>query len=175
MMNRNEPRRRESATASDIGDHGLTAKDLLDMARPNPTFAKAMRDIGNGAAQMLKEHRNRQARRSAEVVVKAFDALHHDETLTPAQRGELMLGLNNLADRVFAKAEHPMVDKIDRVKEMLDRALAEKHVGRAEPVIREALAHIKRGIVDQGDHSRLTVLLNEIKMALKETADGAKE
>jgi hypothetical protein len=168
MMNGTEPRRRDSATASEIGDHGLTAKDLLDMARPNSSFAKAMRQIGTEATQMLQAHRNRAARRSAEVVVKAFDALRNDENLTPLARGELMIGLNNLADRVFAKA-HPMVDKIDRVKEMLDRALAEKHVGAAEPLIKEALQHIRRGVVDKGDWMRLTVLLNEIKTAIKES------
>jgi hypothetical protein len=64
-----------------------------------------------------------------------------------------------------------MVARIDKVMAMLDAALAEKHVGSAEPLIKEALALCKRGVVEPGDHARLTLLLNEIRSALKETTD----
>ncbi len=177
MMNGNERRRRDSATASDVGDHGLTAKDLCDIARPNPSFAKALRTIGHEADQMLKEHRHREARRSAEVVTKAFTMLRHDPTLTPEQRGTLMLKLGELTDRVagFAKSHpHLMISKIDRAQAALDRALCAGHAGHAEEIIAHANELLESGNLAEEDHRRVSVLLAEAKRNLKEM-DNAKE
>lgn len=109
----------------------------------------------------------------AETIRKAFDALQHGD-LTAEQRGALMLKLSDLNDRVFAKADHPMLARITDIQAALDRALADGKAGDAEGVIREALALIRRGKLTQPEYNHLTLLISEIRSKL-EVTNGAKQ
>jgi hypothetical protein len=113
--------------------------------------------------------------RPAETIAKAFAALQGGD-LTPAQRGTLALRLSELTDRVerFSKANHPMLDRLDDVRQKLDAALASGHVGRAEPLIQAALKLIKSGRVESADHARLSLLLSEIRHEIEEAHSGSQ-
>ena len=112
----------------------------------------------------------------AETIAKAHHALAHDNSLTPAQRGELMVRLGAIAERVdsaFVKS-HPLVEQIDSIRDKLDGALASGHAGRAEPLICELLKLLKSGRVEGADHARLSLLLSEIRQEIEETHNGSQ-
>jgi hypothetical protein len=113
--------------------------------------------------------------RAASIVAKAFNALRYDSSLTPAARGEIMLRLGDIADRVFAKAEHPTIDKLDRAQAALDRALGDGHADDAEDVIQHAMQLINSGKLTPADHSRITVLLNEARSRLRRITDAEEK
>jgi hypothetical protein len=118
--------------------------------------------------------------RAAEVVAKAITMFNTDSSLNASQRGELLISLGRLVDGVaeFRKAEapvHPYVARIEQVQSLLKRALAEKRVGQAEPLIRKLLADIDKGDFDHGDHVRLELLLAEIKRELMKETDNGEE
>src|SRR6185437_1235842 len=57
-----------------------------------------------------------------DTIAKAFHLLEHGN-MTAEQRGRMMIALSDLNDRVFAKSQHPMVERIDDVQVKLDAAL----------------------------------------------------
>ena len=109
------------------------------------------------------------------IVAKAINVLRHDVTISARDRGMLILALGDHAGAAFAKSEapHPLVSRLDKVREMLERAHREGKAKRGEPIIKEALEHIKRGVVDSADFNRLSVLLSELKSALAAGDDDA--
>ncbi len=111
-----------------------------------------------------------------QVVAKALDALRSGD-LNAEERGQLMIKLNALAERVFAKAEtaHPAVDRLDALQAKLDAALASGQSGAAEGLIRDALKLIRRGSLTGPEHAHLSLLINELRSKLEAAADGSKQ
>jgi hypothetical protein len=156
---------------------------LLDCQAPreDERFAKAMRDAHEMVARKtVKPILIRTADlpgHTASVIAKAFALLRHGN-LRPDQKGRLMLALSDLTDRVagFAKAApHPTISKIDRAQAALDRALGAGHADNAEDIIAHAMELLQSDKLEPADHSRISVLLNEARMRLKEAENGAKE
>jgi hypothetical protein len=158
-------------------EHAALAKRIAGNTPAGATFAKAAAGV---SAMFMKscvrpviimKGALTKGPRPAEVVAKAFGALQSDSSLNAEQRGRLMLGISGIADR-FAKA-HPILSRIDDIKEKLDATLASGHAGRAEPLIKEALKLISSGHIEGGDHARLTLLLSEIRHEIEEATANA--
>jgi hypothetical protein len=105
----------------------------------------------------------------AETVAKAFTALRSDSTLSPAERGGLMLALSETADAVF-KSEHPTVVKIDAALRLLERAKEKHHSAETDRLVNSLIEAIRRGEVH--DNLALESRLREIRAKLaKEQED----
>jgi hypothetical protein len=112
---------------------------------------------------------------AAEIVAKSFDALQHDPALTPAQRGELMLGLSSVASKTFAKADDSRLRKVEAALAMLDRARAAKLSDDADPIIAKIRQAVKRGECEPADLLHLEMRLHEIHAKLKEHTRGEEQ
>jgi hypothetical protein len=103
----------------------------------------------------------------SDPLIKAESLLRFGEGLNAAQRGELMLGISA---RSFAKAaradRHPVAGQIEAIRSQLEQAQQERDLGPAGPFVEEALRHIRNGVVDADDRSRLESLLLSIRTAL---------
>jgi hypothetical protein len=146
---------------------------IVRMARGNPrgmTRIKRDLDIMTKALPTpAPRHRAEVAAAptDADLVAKAYHHLQFNDGLNAAERGSLMLGISAAHDRGFAKAErHPVAAQVEQVRTSLERAQRERDLGPAGPFVEEALRHIRNGIVDADDRSRLEGLLLQIRTAL---------
>jgi hypothetical protein len=134
------------------------------------TFAKAMPKPQPKPARIvsIKAHPSAEA---AAVVTKSFHALNHNRSLTPAARGELMLGLSSLASKTFAKPDDSRLRKVDAALALLDRAREAKLGDDADPLIEKIRAACKRGEVEPADLLHVEMKLHEIRRQLKDRQD----
>jgi hypothetical protein len=105
-----------------------------------------------------------------ELVAKAQSHLYFDNRLTAAERGALMLGISAAHDRRFAKAErsdrHPVTVQVEKIRDALEQAKAERDLGPAAVYVEEALNQLAQGVRDSDDRARLQHLLMQIKLAM---------
>ena len=112
-----------------------------------------------------------------ESVAKAFSALRSDPTLSPAERGELLLGLSSLADRVaFAKSDRvgDHLGKVRAALDMLDRARAEHHGAEVDELVEAIREAVKRGETEPSDLFALESRLRDVQSKLRDSSHGKK-
>jgi len=134
------------------------------------TFAKAMPQPKPARIVSIAVHDP--SAEAAAVVTKSFHALNHDSSLTPAARGELMLGLSSLASKTFAKADDSRLRKVEAALALLDRARAAKLGDDADPLIEQIREACKRGEVEPADLLHVEMKLHEIRRQLKDRQDA---
>jgi hypothetical protein len=114
---------------------------------------------------------------AADIVAKSFDALLHRGDISPASRGEIMLSLSSLADKVsLAKADR-VTDHLARVRgaiDMLERAKAEHHTDKIDPLVEQIKDAVARGETEPSDLLSLESKLHEVRCHLEEHVHGKK-
>jgi hypothetical protein len=105
-----------------------------------------------------------------DLVAKAMTHLQFNDGLNAAERGALMLGISAAHDRAFAKAQpadrHPVTVEVEKIRDALEQAKAERDLGPAAVYVEEALNHLAQGVRDSDDRARLQHLLMQIKLAM---------
>jgi phage gp29-like protein len=114
---------------------------------------------------------------AADIVAKSFAALNHESGLSASARGEIMLSLSSLADKVsLAKADR-VTDHLAKVRaalDMLDRAKAEHHIDKIDPLVEQIKDAIARGETEPSDLLTLESKLHEVRRHLEESVHGKK-
>jgi hypothetical protein len=122
----------------------------------------------------------------AETIAKAFAMLQHGD-LRPDQRGELMLRLSGLTDRVLAKAmpsgaeraaPHSARDLTARLKEIkghLDQHAEASHLAEAERLLASAQKMIANPeSMSMGDHAALSIQLDDLRHKIGSHRDAKR-
>jgi hypothetical protein len=112
---------------------------------------------------------------AAAVVVKSFAALNHDSSLSAEARGQIMLHLSSLANKVaFAKSDRvgDHLGKVRAALDMLDRARAEHHGAEVDELVEAIREAVKRGETEPSDLFALESRLRDVHAKLKESEHG---
>jgi hypothetical protein len=161
------------------------AQNLMARARgTSRTFAKALATLdvmvkalpAASTKRVVSVETRDPSAEPAATVAKSFDALRNDVNLTPAARGELMLGLSSLAGKVFAKAEG-VSGRLEQVRSaiaLLDRAKAEHHIAEIDPLVEQIREAVRKGETEPSDLLTIESKLHEIRRHLEEHQDVEK-
>jgi hypothetical protein len=112
---------------------------------------------------------------AADIVAKSFAALNHDSALSASARGEIMLHLSSLADKVTLAKSDRVDDHVAKVRgalEMLERLKAEHHADQIDPLVQAIKEAVDRGETEPSDLFVIENRLRDIHEKLKDTKHG---
>jgi hypothetical protein len=175
------------------------ARELSDMASGNNAagreFQKSLAAINGELTALAPKPRRTvlvvrkdapEPTAGAETIAKAFNLLQHGD-LSPAERGQLMLSLSGLTDRVLAKAmpsgaeraaPHSARDLSARLKEIkdhLDSHAEASHLAEAERLLDSAQKMIANPeSMSMGDHAALSIQLDDLRHKIGSKRDAKR-
>jgi hypothetical protein len=173
------------------------ARELIDMASGN---TKAGREFRKSLYAMNEElsvlapkprrtiivARKDEPTDGAATIAKAFSLLQHGD-LSPAERGQLMLSLSGLTDRVLAKAmpsgaeraaphsARDLMARLKQIKDHLDSHAEASQIAEAERLLADAQKMIANPeSMSMGDHAALSIQLDDLRHKIGSKRDAQR-